>query len=338
MPVFLLAQLMGFVAKNIWQEIPLSQWPIHLLNGIAEFCGLQITGLGFGNASVGAWGEGIRVFQMMNTPLWFISGIFVCGYIVYFLLASNRNKFIGMIAPLSLLLFYASEFLFQTSSAPMMWYDVRQIGDFRYAAGLPHMFVGLCFGCLVYVAVKNLRGKQWSKGIIAVMTVAQLILSAIMLIRTWAPLSTGLAQYVNLGWESVHILSMIFSFLLLLNVDKCTRFPLTNNKIWSTPGRLAFYIYMLHFPIIVFCGMALGMKGTILSPETAVNVVPQVMTLLIVSVVASIVIGYLVMKLDTKFVQPWMRNRPWYNAEQKKIEAQLAEQALSEAKESVGAK
>lgn len=332
-PVFLLAQLMGFVAKNVWQEIPLSQWPVHFLNGICELVGLQITGLGFGNASVGAWGESSRVLQMMNTPLWFISGIFVCGYLVYFLLAWNKKLFIGLIAPVSLVLFYASEFLHQTSSTVMMWYDVRSYGDFRMAAGLPHMFVGLGFGCLVYVAVSNLKGKKWSKGMLGLMTAAQIVLTIVVFVRTWAPLTSSVSQYLNLGWEAVHVLTMFFSFFVLLNVDKCTRFPLFSSKIWQTPGRLAFYIYMLHFPLILFTAMAMGLKGTVLSAETAAQVAPQLIVMTGVAIVVSIIVAYAVMKLDTKFVQPWLRGKPWYNAEQKQIEKELELQAAEKASE-----
>lgn len=323
MPVFLLGQLLGFVAKNVWQEIPLAQWPIHLLNGIAELVGVQITGLGFGNASVGAWGEGSRVLQMMNTPLWFISGIFICGYVIYLLLATNKKLFIGLITPGSFLLFYASEFLTQTSKTPMMWYDIRSIGDFRYAAGFPHMFVGLALGCLLYVAVQNLKDKKWSKGAVAFMTAAQIILTIVVLVRTWAPLTSPLSQYFNIGWEAVHILTIFFSFFVLLNVDKCTRFPLFSSKIWKTPGRLALYIYMLHFPIIVFTAMAMGLKGQVLSPETAAVMVPKMILLVGVVIVVTILIAYLVMKLDTKVVQPWLQKKPWYTPEQRERELDI---------------
>jgi hypothetical protein len=337
LPIFLLAQIMGFVSINIWQGIPLVQWAVRFLNGIAELVGLQITGLGFGNASVGAWGEGIRIYQMMNTPLWFISGIFVCGYIVYFLLAWNKKFFIGFIAPVSFVLFYASEFLFQTSAATMMWYDVRRFGDFRMPAGVPHMFVGLSLGCLLYTAVDKLRNKKWSKGMIACLTIVQIILTVIVLIRTWAPATSALAQYVNLGWESVHILTIFFSFLVLLNVDKCTRFPLFSGKIWGTPGRMALYIYMLHFPIIVFTGMAMGFPGTVLTPETASAIIPKLFIMTAVSIVVTIIVAYIVMKLDTRFLQPWMKSKPWYSGEQKELEKQDEERQATLAARAVEA-
>ena len=327
LPVFLLAQLMGFVAKNIWLGTPLIEWPVRLINGIYELVGLQITGLGFGSATAGAWGEGIRVHQLMNAPMWFISGIFICGYIIYFLLAANKKLFIGLIAPLSFILYYSSEFLLQTSYSPMMWFDIRSYGDMRMAAGFPHMFVGLSLGCLIYVAVNNLKGKKWSRGTIAFMTVAQIILTFIVLLRTWVPTSNSISQFFNMGWETTHMLSIFFCFLILLNVDKCTRFRLTNAKIWGTPGRMAFYVYMLHFPIMVFCAQIMGItRGTELIASNAYMLTG-------VTIVSSIIISYIVMKIDVKVVSPWLKNKPWYNKEQKQIEKELEAAAAQKAKE-----
>lgn len=332
-PAYLVASLGGWVMLNVWKNTRLADWPIHLLNSTFELLGLQISGAGFGNPSVGtAWYPapgGMPPVQMLASPLWFISGIFVAGYIVYFLLAYNKKLFLGLIAPVVALLFYASHYL--TGVQPM-WYNVTKIGEFSIAQGLPEMFVGLSLGCMLYVAVDKLRGKKWSKGAIAGMTVLQIILTFIVLVRSWVPIFLPFGQYFNLDWANVHLLSLIFTFLVLLNVDKCTRFPLFSSKIWKTPGRMAFYFYMLHWPIIYIVALAMGMRGLDLSYITADNIMqelprmlPQFALLFGITVVVSLIVAYLFMKLDTKVIQPWLKSKPWYNKEQKELEQQEIE-------------
>ena len=80
-PLVLLGNLLGFVAINVWEGTPLAQLPVRFLNVTGEFLGLFIARIGFGNPSVGMWGEGVRVLQCLNTPLWFMSGIFVVAYV-----------------------------------------------------------------------------------------------------------------------------------------------------------------------------------------------------------------------------------------------------------------
>ena len=310
LPVFILAQLMGFVANRLWQDTPLRDWPVYLLNAVGEFAGLQITGIGLGNASVGGWGSAAPVNQLLNTPIWFISGIFVLGYFVYYLLAKNEKQFVGFIAPLTILLFYAS--MYMEGDAVPLWNAPVTIGNFHIAIGFLNMFCGLSIGVLIWVACDKLKDKQWSRGMVAVMTICQLVLTAVVFIKSWVSASSPFGQYFNIGWGATYILTVFFSFFVLLNVDKCTRLPLFSGKIWRIPGKLSFYIYMLHFPIIIFTGMAMGMKGLVLTPETASRIAPRVFTMYGVATAASIIVGLAVMELDTRIIQPWMKSQPWF--------------------------
>ena len=305
-PLVLLGNLLGFIAINVWQDTPLKEIPVRFLNAIGEFLGLFITGIGFGNPSVGKWGEGVRVLQCLNTPLWFMSGIFVVGYFVYFLLAYNEKLFSSLIAPAAILLFYGSNY--QLDAAPM-WYDIHNLGDLHIAEGMPLMFVGFSIGILLWYPVNALKDHQWTKGEKWFLTIVQIILTFIVFERTWVSITSPFGQYFNIGWVNVHLLSIIFSFLVLLNVDYCTRFPLFSSKIWKIPGRLALYIYSIHFPLLVFLAMAMGFKGKILSPETAPELVPQLIKFGIIGIIVSCVAGYLVMLLDTKVVQPKLQKK-----------------------------
>lgn len=319
MPVFLFAQSLGFVANRLWQGTPISQWPAYFFNAIGEFAGIQITGIGLGNASVGVWGTAAPVNQLLNTPIWFISGIFVLGYFVYYLIAKSEKNFVGFIAPIGILLFFGSQYI--AGDVVPMWTDHLAIGSFNIATGLLNMFCGLSIGVLLWVACDNLKGKKFSKGMINFMTICQIVLVFIVFAKSWISITNPfMTTYLNIGWGPMYILTTIFSFFVLLNVDKCSRFRLFSSKIWALPGKLSFYIYMLHFPIIVFTGMAMGLKGAILTPETAPTLVPQVFMMFGIALVLSILIGYIVMKIDTAFIQPWLKKKPWYTSEQAKQE------------------
>ena len=332
-PTYLVASLAGWLMINIWNNNRIIDWPIHLLNAIWEFFGLQITGAGFGNPSVGtdwyptegAWPP----VQMLGSPLWFISGIFVAGTMIYFLLAYNKKLFIGFIAPVSTLLFYGSHYLGQEQP---MWYQITDLGGFHVAQGWPEMFVGLSLGCLCYVAVDNLKGKKFSGGMIGFLTVVQIVMTIIVWVRSWVPIFIPFGQYFNLGWASVHLMTLIFTFLVVLNVDKCTRFKLFSSKIWATPGRMAVYFYMLHWPMLYIVAMCLGMKGLDLSyitmdnmMETMIPVYPKFIMLFAITTVVSLVVAYFFMKFDKKKIQPWLKSRPWYTREQAAIEDANAE-------------
>ena len=305
-PLVLLGNLLGFIAINLWEGTPLTQIPVRFLNATGEFFALFIAGIGFGNPSVGMWGEGVRVLQCLNTPLWFMSGIFVVGYVVYYLLAKNEKLFASLIAPVSIILYYGSNY--QLPAQPM-WYDIHSIGSFNYAMGMPLMFVGFSIGILLWYAVNALKNHEWTKGEKIFLTIVQWVLTFIVFERTWVSLTTPMGQYFNLGWVNVQLLSIVFSFLVLLNVDGCTRFPLFASKIWKLPGRLALYIYSIHFPILVFIAMALGLKGQVLTPETAGALVPKVMLMVVLGEVISFVLGYFLMQFDQKKLQPALKKK-----------------------------
>ena len=327
-PTYLVASIAGWLMINIWNGNRIIDWPIHLLNSIWELCGLQITGAGFGNPSVGtAWypAEGAwPPVQMLGSPLWFISGIFVAGTMIYFLLAYNKNLFIGFIAPVTTLLFYGSHYLGQEQP---MWYQITDLGGFHVAQGWPEMFVGLSLGCLCYVAVDNLKDKKWSNGMIWFLTIVQIIMTIIVWVRSWVPIFIPFGMYFNLGWASVHLMTFIFTFLVCLNVDKCTRCKVFSSKIWATPGRMAVYFYMLHWPLLYVVAMCLGMRGMDLSYITMDNmmeemmpVYPKFIALFLITTVVALIVAYFFMKFDKAKIQPWLKGHPWYTREQAAME------------------
>ncbi len=329
MPLLLIGLFLGWLANGLWRGYSLAQYPEYFLSCIGEFLGLQLTGIGMGNGFVGAWGSTSAAVKLLcNTPMWFISGIFVCGYFVYYGLAKDEEKFLGYIVPIVSILFLGS--CWATDTLPL-WNVFMTIGDFSINTDLILMFVGLSLGCEIWLAVNKLKDVKWTNGAKIFFTVCQVICTVVVLIRTWVSTNSDfMTNYFNIGWGPTMIFSILFCFFILLNVDYCTRCPIISNKIWKVPGQLSLYIYVIHFPILIFTAMALGLKGAAarsmangvtLESGVTLGVITSgdVKTLFIaiaITIVLSIVLGYGLMQLNTKVIQPWINSNPLVKKEE----------------------
>ena len=323
LPMFFIAQAFGFVVLYTYKGLPISMWPAAFLNHLGEFFGLQLSGFGMGNIIDGAWGQAAPTLMILNTPMWFISGLFLCGYLVYLLLAKCEKMFLGLIVPVVTVLFWASCYqadgpglgVIMSANAELIpyagvnpiWNYFIHIGDFVINAGLINMFIGLSVGCLVWVAVDKLKDMKWSKGMVVFFTILMALCTFFIIYRAWVPVTAPGYLLATLDWGPVYLVSIVFVFLIMLKADGVTK--ILNRKVFKTPGRLSLYIYMFHFPTIITMVMVLGV-------ETASN-----MPILISSVIVlALVISILMMLLDTKVIQPWLKSMPWYSKEQKELE------------------
>ena len=314
LPLFIVVTIACVIATSMWYEIPALGCLMYMINAVPEIFGLQIGGF-YGNAVLGTVAEkGISAVTTAG-PLWFMSGIFVCGYAIYYLLARNERHFTGWIAPLTILLFYGSSYL--TDNMPM-WNKYLVVGDFAVASGLLHMFCGMSIGVLLWVACNNLEGKEWSRGMKVVLSLIQLFCMVVVFFKSWVSTSSPLGQMFNIGWGATFFYTTVFSFLCLLNVDAVTRCPIFSSKIWRVPGRMAMYVYMIHYPVMTFVLLAMGCH-----PNTWEQNADKITPAYFIVLAVSLVLSYIVMKFEEKVLRPWLKSRPWYTRAQaeKEIEA-----------------
>lgn len=231
---------------------------------------------------------------------------------MYYLLARHDRHFTGWIAPVTIVLFYGSSYL--TDNMPM-WNKFLTAGEFAVASGLLHMFCGLSIGVLLWVACDNLKGKEWSRGMKLLMAVAQAFCIAVVFFKSWVSTASPIGQAFSIGWGASFFYTTVFSFLCLLNVDAVTRCPIFSSKIWRIPGRMAMYIYMIHYPVMTFVFLAMGCR-----PGTYEQNAGKVTPAYFITLAVSIVLGYLVMKFEEKVLMPWLKSKPWYTREQAKKE------------------
>lgn len=330
--IFLLAQFLGFIANGIWRGYEAAQWPVYFLASLGEFFGLQLTGIGMGNQFVGVWGDAAPVMQLLNTPMWFISGIFICGYFTYYLVAKHEKGYLGFALPLITLVYIGS--CWATDTVPL-WNTFITIGQLTINMDFILMFIGLGIGCQLWYAVNALKDKKWTKGAKIAMTIVQVIVTLLILFRTWVSVNHDFVkEYLDWGWGPTFILSVVFCFFILLDVDYCSRCPIFHSKIWNIPGKLSLYIYMIHFPVLIFTAMAFGLKGVQTTGDPVIpnvpgsgELLPEIKTKLYivvaVTIVVSIILAYLLYLLDTKVIRPWLKKTPWFKKEENK-EGQLA--------------
>ena len=310
LPLFIAVTVACIVANCMWFGIPAMGGVMYLINGVTEIFGLQIGGF-YGNTVMGSVAEkGISAVTTAG-PLWFMSGIFLCGYAVYYLLARHDRHFTGWIAPVTIVLFYGSSYL--TDNMPM-WNKFLTAGEFAVASGLLHMFCGLSIGVLLWVACDNLKGKEK-----LLMAAAQAFCMVVVFFKSWVSTASPIGQAFSIGWGATFFYTTVFSFLCLLNVDAVTRCPIFSSKIWRTPGRMAMYIYMIHYPVMTFVFLAMGCR-----PGTYEQNAGKVTPAYFITLAVSIVLGYLVMKFEEKVLMPWLKSKPWYTREQAKKEMEAA--------------
>ena len=106
-------------------------------------------------------------------------------------------------------------------------------------------------GCVFYVLIDKLRDKKFSNMTKLVLTIVNLFCSCVVIYHM--VIGSGLT------FATINDLCMIFIFLTLLNQDYLTKF--LNTPIWKHPGKMALYIYMLHYPIIGMLRKSLNLSN-----------------------------------------------------------------------------
>jgi len=273
MPAFIFANLLGLVLQAFWRPIPLAVLPMRILDGLGEMLGLHITGLGMGNNFAGPFAGPASGSILMNAPVWFISGIFICGYVIYFLLSKNEHLFAGLVFPVGTLLFYGWAHI---NNFNPIWF--MYIFNGAVNSGLFHLFLGMGLGCTLYYGIEKYKNIELSKGVVAILTIAQAACSIIVIWHTVAPF--------GLYFTTVHIISTIMAFLTILNRDLFTK--LLNLKIFNIPGKIALYIFIFHYPVIGLVAMIIGTSN--------------LMAIALITLAITIVVSLLFMLLNDKFI------------------------------------
>lgn len=255
---------------------------------ILQWAGLDATGI---TADTG-W-----AFQW-NSPLWYISSIFVGGYFLYYLLCKNEDLTRGFICPMIVIICPAVWAM--SGVVGMNDRSVLFLGMFENA--LAFGVWGIALGIMMYAPYERLRtmsltskGKRW-------LTVLSVILNGwlayICIFGMDGLYAVSMEEGVRINSEMyVDIIVAITMAFAVANQDWLTQ-KVLNRKIFGKLGEFSLYFFIVHIHVInVVCGLVGGEN---------VTTAGQYYMWLIVVLVASCICGAIMMFIAKKCIQPLM--------------------------------
>lgn len=141
-PMYILAFTVSFLFMNVCVEHnSITIIVYNLLHNADEVLMLQL----FGTNKI----------VVYNIVTWYISAMFIAGYIVYWLVINHRKSFVEFIAPLSVMVIYSYHYRVYGSS--MQWYITNEL---FLNTGLTRAFAGMSLGVIGYeLSVNSWRDK-----------------------------------------------------------------------------------------------------------------------------------------------------------------------------------
>lgn len=236
------------------------------VNSVWEFLGFHAAGL----RSMG------NEFFNLNGPMWFISGIILAGYFMYWAICKSEDGFSGFFAPFVAIFLTGwwcftgtrasqtawSTFGAQTTSTNGMGgsaTDATAVIGFNN--GVVFVVLGMLIGVLLFYLIRRLSAHEFTAGQKAALTILNVVCSVLLV---WYILYQP--TWFELERWTVALLCLVVIGLSLLNKDGLT--ALLNNRYTSGLlaylGNISLYIYMLHYPAVIGTLRVLGHN----TPET----------------------------------------------------------------------
>ena len=301
LPVLALGIILGIISVAIFKGVSFAHAIYSTFNGLWEFTGLYSAGFG------AAYGQA-------NGAMWFISGLLICSYFIYWFMCKSEDVFAGFVAPFTFVFLGGwwawnntrasqvawSTFGVQNASNPAVIGNPETNAVIGFNNGLLFVLVGMCGGVLIYYAVEKLRKLKFNTATKLILSIVYLVVASILVIYTINPtIIDGAYSITNnevgggLSRWLVHLLCIVLVGLTLLERDFVTE--LLNNdvtaKVIGYLGGTALYIYMLHMPFIYFY---VEIRGK--SPKTPYSWAEVFWVVTLVSIVLGILVKFLMDK------------------------------------------
>ena len=289
LPALVIGQIFGFLVNSIYDGVPLAEWPLRFIDSLWEIFGFQLTGLGMGNSWVGygSSAAGNSSWTMMNGPLWYVSGILILGWLLFFLIYKFEDVMIGAVLPIGWMLSNGAynvnnwnpawgRFLIQTENFPNGIINDK----------LVHMFFGFGLGAVFFCIIEQID-KKWPDGFSNKATIELTILNGFLNIFMILHMFIGFHISQTTAWGLLGVMC----FLILLNRDKYNEwFSKVFGFILKPMGKIAMYIYIFHYPIVRVVYGFVGLNNQLLC--------------FLITVAISIVISFAYYKVYTDYIDP----------------------------------
>ena len=209
--------LLAFMVRNVIAETKMTELFTVFMNSIFEFLGLSQLSM---NAAT-----------LWNSPLWYISALFIVGFILYYIVSKNEDFF----------KFFAVVFLVVVYGA----LGLANTADTSYILGIPsnllRLMAGMCAGMLMYYMVRYFKDKKFTENMTMTLSVLHIAL-AMVIIYFW---------FHGATWhDSVYdILLFIFTAILLIDKDYISALY-DDNEFINILGRLSLYYFVSHIAFV----------------------------------------------------------------------------------------
>ncbi len=233
-PLLLLGIFTCFIARNIFVlHNPVSTWPHLFVSSILEMSGIVITGIGMSEP------------DLWFPAGWYISVLIVCGYLVYYLVAKDEDKFKSFTGPMIVFLVYGYWFMSGTGG---IWF--KMAFNNLVCNGLLRGLAGISLGVVLYEPIECLKKIKFGSVGKVILTIFNACVIAFV---CWAVYSND-ANYATgfiSGQEGIsttfYILSfaiMVLTIIAMMNTDYISK--ALNNPVSGFLGKNAIYMYIAH--------------------------------------------------------------------------------------------
>ncbi len=218
-PALFSGVLLAFVIRNVVAKTPFNELLTIFMNSIFEFLGISQLSMNFST--------------LWNSPLWYISALFVVGYILYYIVSKSEDLF-RFIAVLFIIWVYGILHLSATSAD-----GVVLVG--MVPANMLILMAGMMLGMLMYYIVDYFKKKKFTENVTMIMSILHITL-AMLILYFWVH---------NASWnnEVYDLILFVFTTILLINKDYIS--VLYNDSVaLNLLGRLSLYFYVSHIGFI----------------------------------------------------------------------------------------
>ena len=217
-PALLGGVLFAFVIRNVINETKINEIFGVFMNSIFEFLGLS-------QLSINS--------TLWNSPLWYISVLFIVGYILYYIVSKNED-FFKVFAIIFIVIVYGGLNLYSGI-------DDTAVAILGIPSTILRLMAGMCVGMLLYYIVEYARKKKFTENVTMVFSVLHIAL-AMLIIYIWI-------HGANWNNSVYDLILLVFTFILLVNKDYIAGLY-NDNEALNLLGRLSLYYYVCHIGFI----------------------------------------------------------------------------------------
>ena len=297
-PALFMGVLVGFVVGGIGAYTGL--WHGKLLtvgdefNGILDvIAGINTNILQFmGLDALGMLGDTGWAYQY-NSPLWYISVIFVAGYFLYYALCKNEDVTRGLIVP-AILVIIPSVWAYSDLSMNDRGTLFLGLFDNAIAFGGWGMALGI-FLYRPYEAFRTMKLTEKGKKILTVISVVLFVYMAYLFIMGADGIYATSDETLINSEIYIDLVVAVGLAFAVANQDYFTQ-KVLNKPIFGTLGKFSLYYFIVHIVVInVVCGLVGG--------ENVTTAFDYYLWLVVVNVIC-FVVGWVMQQICEKGITP----------------------------------